>query len=150
MFGLLLVLHILASIAIIGPTFMMPLIRRFARNLDQLLFSLELTTKLAIITKVGGTILIITGIWLMFITRMGITQMWLNVSILLSLLTVVMLDGWIEPRMKKITKLISESQDKGDEVPAEFGLLMKRIIPIETTAQLLMITILVLMVVKPF
>ncbi len=150
MFGLLLVLHILASISIIGPAFVMPIIRRSARTVGQLRFAFVITTKLAIIPKIGGAVLIITGVWLMIITKMGLSQMWLNVSFLLSLLMVVMIDGLIEPRMKKIIKIVSESQDQGNEIPAEFGLLMKKIVPIETAAQLLMIAILVLMVVKPF
>lgn len=150
LFGLLLVLHILASIAIIGPAFVMPIIRRCARTVGQLHFAFGITTKLAIMPKIGGAVLILTGVWLMIITKMGLSQMWLNVSILLSLLMVVLIDGWIEPRMKKIIKIISESQDQGNEIPAEFGLLIKKIAPIETAAQLLMIAILVLMVVKPF
>lgn len=150
LFGLLLVLHILASIAIIGPVFVMPIIRRSARTVGQLHFAFGITTKLAIMPKIGGAVLILTGVWLMIITKMGLSQIWLNVSILLSLLMVVMIDGWIEPRMKKIIKIISESQDQGNEIPAEFGLLIKKIVPIETAAQLLMIAILVLMVVKPF
>ncbi|MFD0697661.1 DUF2269 family protein [Paenibacillus sp. GCM10027628] len=150
LFGLLLVLHILASIAIIGPAIVMPIIRRSARTVGQLHFTFGITTKLAIMPKIGGAVLILTGVWLMIITKMGLSQMWLNVSILLSLLMVVMIDGWIEPRMKKIIKIISESQDQGNEIPAEFGLLIKKIVPIETAAQLLMIAILVLMVVKPF
>ncbi|MFF2755854.1 DUF2269 family protein [Psychrobacillus sp. NPDC058041] len=150
LFGLLLVLHILASIAIIGPAFVMPIIRRSARTVGQLRFAFGITTKLAIIPKIGGAVLIITGVWLMIINRMGLSQMWLNVSILLSLLMVVMIDGLIEPRMKKIIKIVSESQEQDNEIPADFGLLMKKIVPIETAAQLLMIAILVLMVVKPF
>ncbi|RIX46547.1 DUF2269 family protein [Paenibacillus nanensis] len=150
MFGLLLVLHLLASISIIGPAVMMPMIRRSAKTMGQLHFVLRLTTKLAIMPKIGGTVLILTGIWLMVISKMGLSQMWLNVSILLSLLTIVMIDGWIEPRLKKIEKLLSEAQDQGNEIPAEFGLLIKKIVPVETAAQLLMIGILVLMVVKPF
>jgi uncharacterized membrane protein len=150
LFGLLLVLHILAAIAIIGPAFVMPIIRRSARTVGQLRFAFSITTKLAIIPKIGGAVLIITGVWLMIITKMGLSQMWLNVSFLLLLLMVVMIDGLIEPRMKKIIKIVSESQDQGNEIPAEFGLLMKKIVPMETAAQLLMIAILVLMVVKPF
>ena len=150
LFGLLFVLHILASIAIIGPAFVMPIIRRSARTVDQLQFTFGITTKFAIMTKIGGAVLILTGVWLMIITKMGLSQMWLNVSILLSLLTVVMIDGLIEPRMKKIIKIISESQDQGNEILVELGLLMKKIVPIETAAQLLMIARLVLMVVKPF
>ncbi|TDF92996.1 DUF2269 family protein [Paenibacillus piri] len=150
LFGLLLVLHILASIAIIGFAFVMPIIRRSARTVGQLYFAFGITTKLAIMPKIGGAVLILTGVWLMIITKMGLSQMWLNVSILLSLLMVVMIDGWIEPRMKKIIKLISESQDQDNEIPAEFGLLIKKIVPIERAAQLLMIAIVALMVVKPF
>lgn len=150
MFGLLLVLHISASIAIIGPAFVMPIIRRSARTVGQLHFTFGITTKLAVMPKIGGAVLILTGVWLMIITKMGLYQMWLNVSILLSLLVVVMIDGLIEPRMKKIIKIISESQDQDNEIPTEFGLLIKKIVPIETTAQLLMIAILALMVVKPF
>ncbi|OZB92341.1 DUF2269 family protein [Paenibacillus sp. XY044] len=150
LFGLLLVLHILSSIAFIGPAFVMPIIRRSARTVGQLHFVLGITTKLAIITKIGGTGLILTGVGLMIIAKMGLSQMWLNVSILLALLIVVLIDGWIEPRLKKIRKIISERQDQVNEIPAEFGLLLKKIVPIETVAQLLMIAILVLMVVKPF
>ncbi|MEC0239987.1 DUF2269 family protein [Paenibacillus dokdonensis] len=150
LYGLLLFLHILASIAIIGPAFVMPVIRRSARTVGQLNFAFGMTAKLAIMPKIGGIVLILTGVWLMIIAKIGLSQMWLNVSILLSLLMVVMIDVWIEPRMKKIIKIISESQDQGNEIPAEFGLLIKKIVPIETAAQVLMIAILVLMVVKPF
>ncbi|WP_136605543.1 DUF2269 family protein [Paenibacillus dokdonensis] len=150
LFGLLLVLHILSSIVFIGPAFVTPIIRRSARTVGQLHFVLGITTKLAIITKIGGSGLILTGVGLMIITKMGLSQMWLNVSILLALLMVAMIDGWIEPRMKKIRKIISERQDQVNEIPAEFGLLLKKIVPIEMVAQLLMIAILVLMVVKPF
>lgn len=150
LFGLLLVLHILASIAFIGPTFVTPIIRRSARTVGQLHFVLGITTKLAIMPKIGGFVLILTGVGLMIITKMGLSQMWLNVSILLALLVVVLIDGWIEPRMKKIIKSISESQDQGNEIPAEFRRMIKKIVPVEAAAQLLMIAVLVLMVVKPF
>jgi uncharacterized membrane protein len=150
LFESLLVFHILASISIIGPAIVMPIIRRSARTIGQLHFALELTTKLAILPKIGGIVLIITGVWLMIITKIGLSQMWLNISILLSLIMVVIIDGLIAPRMKKIIKVVSESQDQDDEISDEFRLLMKRIAPIETAAQLLMITILVLMVIKPF
>ena len=150
LFGLLLVLHILASIAVIGPAFMVPVIRKSARTADQLRFAFGITAKLAILPKIGGAVLIVTGIWLMIITKMGLSQMWLNLSILLSLLMVVTIGGLIEPRMKKIIQIVSQSHGQGDEVPAEFTRAMKKIAPIESAAQLLMVAITVLMVVKPF
>ncbi|MED4749774.1 DUF2269 family protein [Brevibacillus choshinensis] len=148
--GLLLVLHILASIAVIGPAFVVPVIRRSVRTAGQLRFAFGITIKLAVFPKIGGAVLVLTGIWLMIITKMGLSQMWLNLSILLSLLMVVTIGGLIEPRMKKVMQIVSESQDQGDEVPAEFSRAMKKIAPLESAAQLLMIAITVLMVVKPF
>lgn len=150
LFGILLVLHILASFAIIGPAFVLPIIRRSAKTVGQLHFAFGIANRLSILPKIGGTVLILTGVWLMIISKMGLSQMWLNVSILLSLLTVVMIDGWIEPRVNKIKKIISEDHDQGNEIPNEFGRLIKKMVPIETAAQLLMIAILVLMVMKPF
>jgi uncharacterized membrane protein len=146
----LLVLHILASIAVIGPSFVVPVIRRSARTAGQLRFAFDVTNKLAILPKIGGAVLIITGVWLMIITQMGLSQMWLNISVLLSLLMVATIDGLIGPRIKKIMQIASISQGKGDEVPAELDRLMKKIVPIETASQLLMIAITVLMVLKPF
>ncbi|NOU97408.1 DUF2269 family protein [Paenibacillus sp. LMG 31456] len=150
LFGWILVLHILASIAVIGPALVVPVIRRSARTVGQLRFAFDVTNKLAILPKIGGAVLIITGVWLMIITKMGLSQMWLNISILLSLLMVATIEGLIGPRMKKIMEIVSISQSKGDEVPSELGRLMKKIVPIETASQLFMIAITVLMILKPF
>jgi uncharacterized membrane protein len=150
LFGWILVFHILASIAVIGPALVVPVIRRSARTVGQLRFAFDVTNKLAILPKIGGAVLIITGVWLMIITKMGLSQMWLNISILLSLLMVATIEGLIGPRMKKIMEIVSISQSKGDEVPSELGRLMKKIVPIETASQLLMIAITVLMILKPF
>jgi uncharacterized membrane protein len=130
--------------------FMVPVIRRSARTVGQLRFAFDVTNKLAILPKIGGAVLIITGVWLMIITKMGLSQMWLNISILLSLLMVATIEGLIGPRMKKIMEIVSISQSKGDEVPSELRQLMKKIVPIETVSQLLMIAISVLMILKPF
>ena len=148
MFGLLLVLHILSSIAFMGSAFLIPAMRRSAKTASQLRFVFDITAKLSWLPKTGGAALIATGIGLMFITGMGLSQMWLNVSILLSLLLVVAIGAFIEPRLKKVTKLVAES--RGDEVPAEFFHAMKKITPLESAAQLLMIAVIVLMVIKPF
>lgn len=150
LFGWILVFHILATVAVIGTVFVTPVIRRSARTAGQLRFALSITGKLAILTKIGGTVLIVTGIWLMIITEMGLSQLWLNASILLSLLLIVTLSALIEPRMKKAMEIVAERQGAGEEVPAEFTRAMQKIVPLESATQLLTIAILVLMVVKPF
>lgn len=147
MYGWLLVLHIFAAVAVIGSAFVVPIIRRSAKTTAQLRFIFEITSKVALFTKIGGTVLVLTGFWLMVIVKMGFTEMWLNVSILLSLILIVTIVGLIEPRTKRLAQLVSEKQ--GDQLSADVRLAMRRIAPMETTAQLLSLAVTVLMVIKP-
>ncbi|MDG0795097.1 DUF2269 domain-containing protein [Cohnella ginsengisoli] len=147
MYEMLLVLHIFAAVAVIGSAFFMPVIRRSAKNAAQLRFVFDATTTVAWISKIGAAVLVLTGIWLMVNAEVGFSQMWLNLSILLSLSLAVTIGGLIEPRVKRIARIASESQ--GQELSAEAGLAMRKLVPWETTAQLLSLAVTVLMVVKP-
>lgn len=147
MFGLLLVLHIFAAVAVIGSAFLVPIIRRSAKTTAQLRFVFDITPKVGWFSKIGGAVLVLTGIWLMIIAEMGFSQMWLNLSILLSLILVVTIGGLIEPRIKRIAQIASESQ--GHELSADVGRAMRKLAPLETTAQLVTLAVTVLMVVKP-
>ncbi|MED1793580.1 DUF2269 family protein [Brevibacillus nitrificans] len=148
MFRMLLVLHILSTIAFMGSAFLIPAIRKSAKTASQLRFVFDITAKLSRLPKIGGAALIATGMGLMILTGMGLAHLWLSVSLLLSLLLVVAIGGFIEPRLQKVTKLVMASS--GDEIPAEFSHAMKKIAPLELVVQLLMIAVIVLMVIKPF
>ncbi|WP_370636509.1 DUF2269 family protein [Cohnella sp. CFH 77786] len=150
LYGWLLVFHVLASMAVIGPAFVVPVIRRSARTAGQLRFAFGVAAKLAFLPKIGGVVLIVTGVWLMAETQIGFTQIWLNVAILLSLLMIVAIGAMIEPRAKKIMQMMPENQGQGDEIPREFAQAMRTIVPFESAAQALMVAITVLMVLKPF
>lgn len=52
-----------------------------------------------------------------------------------------------EPRIKRIAQIASESQ--GYELSADVGLALRKLAPLETTAQLLILAVTVLMVIKP-
>lgn len=147
MFGLLLLLHILAAAAVIGSAFLMPILRRSAKTAAQLRFIFDITPKVGWFSKIGAVVLVLTGIWLMVIADMGFSQMWLNLSILITLVLIVTIGGWIEPRIKRIAQIASESQ--GHELSADVGLAMRKLAPLETTAQLLILAVTVLMVIKP-
>lgn len=150
LFGLLLVFHILGAIAVIGPAFMVPVIRGAAGSVSQLRFAFVITSRLAVLPKIGGAVLIVTGAGLMIITKIGLSQMWLNLSLLLSLLLIVVIDVLIEPRTKKLMKLAVENQGQDDDIPRPFLLAMKKLASFELAAQLLVITITALMAMKPF
>ncbi|MDI4649694.1 DUF2269 family protein [Cohnella hashimotonis] len=146
MFALLLVLHIFSAVAVIGSAFLVPIIRRSAKTAAQLRFFFDMTTKVTWISKIGAALLVITGIWLMVHAKAGFTQMWLNLSILLSLVLVVTIGGFIEPRIQRIE---AASKGQGHELSDEVRLAMRKLVPLETTAQLLILAVTVLMVVKP-
>ncbi|WP_123042824.1 DUF2269 family protein [Cohnella candidum] len=150
LFGWLLVIHVLAAFAVIGPALVVPVIRRSARTAGQLRYAFDVSAKLAFLPKIGGVVLIATGVWLMIESGIGFTQMWLNLSILLSLLLIVLIDAMIEPRVKKIMRMMSENKQQGDEIPREFTQEMRTIVPFDSVAQAMMIAIIVLMVLKPF
>lgn len=150
MFGLLLVLHILAMIAVIGPAFLLPVMRRSATTADQLRFAFRITSRLALLPKIGGAVLVVSGVWLMILTKIGLSQMWLNLSLLLSLLMMVIIGGLVEPRTKKLMQSVAESRGQAAAVPPDFAIAMKKIATFELAAQFLMIAITALMIVKPF
>ncbi|MDG0811256.1 DUF2269 family protein [Cohnella rhizosphaerae] len=147
MYAWLLVLHILAAVAVIGSAFLAPIVRRSARTAAQLRFVFDATATVALLSKLGAAVLVLTGIWLMIIADTGFSQMWLNLSILLSLILAATIGGFIEPRVKRLKRIASESQGHG--LSADVGLAMRKLVLWETTAQLLALAVTVLMVVKP-
>jgi uncharacterized membrane protein len=148
LFGVLLVLHVLGATVMAGLMFITPIIRSSARTAGQLRFVFHVTHKLKQLPLIGGAVLLITGIWLMIISKTGVSQMWLDLSILLLILMVVIINAAIEPRMKKIIDMVASGH--GEDLPSEYRPSMKKIMPWESAAQLLMVAVFVLMVMKPF
>jgi uncharacterized membrane protein len=146
--GILVVLHVLAAIVGIGPAFILPLLGKSAKSGSQLRFVFGIIQKVNNFPKIGGITLLVTGILLMVVSKIGFSLMWLNLSLLLFVIIEVIIIGFIEPRMKKVARLIMTSE--GDSIPAGFADSMKRIAPLEGTVHLLTFLIIILMVVKPF
>jgi hypothetical protein len=146
--GILLVLHVLAAIVGIGPAFVLPVLGKSAKSGSQLRFVFGLIKKVNNFPKIGGITLLVTGILLMIVSKIGFSLMWLNLSLLLFIIIEVIIIGFVEPRMKKVAQLVMSSE--GDDIPSGFIDSMKRIAPLEGTVQILTILIIILMVVKPF
>jgi uncharacterized membrane protein len=145
--GILVVLHVLAAIVGIGPAFILPLLGKSAKSGSQLRFVFGIIQKVNNFPKIGGITLLVTGILLMVVSKIGFSLMWLNLSLLLFVIIEVIIIGFIEPRMKKVARLIMTSE--GDSIPTGFADSMKRIAPLEGTVHLLTFLIIILMVVKP-
>lgn len=146
-FKILVVLHVIAAIVGIGPAFVLPLLGSSAKTGSQLRFVFGIIQKINKFPKTGGITLIVTGVLLMIVGKMGLSELWLNLSLVFFIIIEVIIIGMIEPRMRKITAIVMASE--GEEIPQGYQASMSKIIPLETTVHVLTIVIIILMVVKP-
>ncbi|WJH36050.1 DUF2269 domain-containing protein [Paenibacillus sp. CC-CFT747] len=131
-----------------GEPLLLSLIRKSATTGSQLRFALGLIHKLDPFPTIGGVVLIVTGIMLMILGKTGLSLLWLNVSSVLLIVMVVLLIGFLGPRMKKATELVLSSQ--GEPIPAGYSQAMKAILPLEKAVLAIILAVIVLMVLKPF
>jgi uncharacterized membrane protein len=144
---LVVVIHVIASIVGIGPAFVLPILTSSAKTGSQLRFVFGLMKKINRFPKTGGITLIVTGILLMIIDKMGLSVLWLNLSLLFFIMIEVIIIGMVEPRLKKLTQLVMSSE--GEEIPDGYTTAMNKIAPLEAAVHVLTIVIIILMVVKP-
>lgn len=144
---LVVVIHVIASIVGIVPAFVLPILTSSAKTGSQLRFVFGLMKKINRFPKTGGVTLIVTGILLMIIDKMGLSVLWLNLSLLFFIVIEVIIIGMVEPRLKKLTQLVMTSE--GEEIPEGYTTAMNKIAPLEAAVHVLTIVIIILMVVKP-
>ncbi|WP_428911703.1 DUF2269 family protein [Niallia sp. Krafla_26] len=148
LYTILLLIHVLAAIIGIGATFAFPVISNSAKNLPQLKHILVLVKKLELYPKIGGALLIITGLMMGFISPGYFKEIWFMGSIALYIIIEILIYGVIGSKMKKIVPVVMTSV--GEKIPEEYQLVAKSTAPIHMVASLLAIVIIILMSVKPF
>ncbi|WP_179281628.1 DUF2269 family protein [Paenibacillus sp. VTT E-133280] len=141
------VIHVIAAIVGIGPAFVLPILTSSAKTGSQLRFVFGMMKTINRFPKTGGITLIVTGILLMIIDKMGLSVLWINLSLLFFIVIEVIIIGFVEPRLKKLTQLVMASE--GDEIPVGYNAAMNKIAPLEAAVHVLTIVIIILMVVKP-
>lgn len=146
-YGILVVVHVLAAVIGIGPAFILPILGNSAKTGSQLRFVFGIIQRINIFPKTGGITLIISGILLMIVGKLGLSLLWLDLALLLFIVIEIVIIGFVEPKMKKVGQLVMASQ--GEEIPAGFIDSMKKVAPLELTVHVLTFVIIILMVVKP-
>ena len=157
MFQLLLFLHVLGAIVAFGPGFAAmvvgPMVAREPQH-GNFYARTQLATNKRLVTPVALS-MAVTGILMILVTPGGYGGLiggrtWLAVAIVLYLIAVVFAFAWQSPNGRKLVELTSTPPAPGSppspEIPATAGRL--RIGGIVLT--LLIVTIVFLMVVKPF
>lgn len=144
---LLVLIHVLAAIIGIGPAFVLPLITHSAKTISQLRFVYHLSDKINKFPKAGGITLLVTGILLMLVDHTGFSKMWLNISIVLFIIIEILIIGFMEPAMKRASKLIR--QHRGEGIPQGYLPLAGTINTLNRLVHLLTVLIIILMVIRP-
>lgn len=148
LYQLLLTIHIFAAILGIGPGFIMTFIANHSRTLSELKHAYYLRKKIHLFIMIGGTTLLLTGLLMGLLNPSLFKQGWYLVSLTLYLTTLVLGPLLLSPSLKPIKKLLEEHE--GEKIPANYNIHAKKLFLYERITNLIILTIIALMITKPF
>lgn len=149
-YELLVFIHIISAIIGMGPGLMMTFVvtRSKASNMAELRTAFRIRNGLHILTMVGGTLLLVTGLAMGFLNPYWFTQGWYILSLFLFLVALAFGPFLLKPRSKPIKKLLASH--KGEEIPKEYDELSRKLFNVEHIENAIFLIIIALMILKPF
>lgn len=147
MYNYLLFVHIISAVTAIAAVSCYPLIMSSARTVGQAKFALALLEKMAILPKLGGTLLLLTGLALGFLEISLFRELWYVASIVIFFVILVIFAGLLPAGIKQQLKLLLQTQ--GDDLPEAYRLSRRRSSWLEVVANLAVFISILLMVFKP-
>lgn len=148
MYIYLLFIHILSAVTAIVAIVAYPLIMSSVRTVGQAKFGLELLKKMDILPKIGGSLLVLSGLALGFQQTYLFHELWYWLSIAIFLVILIILAVLLPAGMKQQLSLLQQTQ--GDALPNTYRKSRRRSLWLEGIANLFVIISLLLMVFKPF
>ena len=101
-YGLLVFIHIFSAILGMGPGLVMTVIVKKASNMTELRHAFVIRNQLHIYTIIGGTLLLVTGVWMGFLNTYLFTQGWYWLSLSLFLTALAFGPFVLSPKSKPI------------------------------------------------
>jgi len=149
-YGLLLFIHIFSAILGMGPGMTMTFVVTYSKpkTMAELKIAFRIRNGLHILTMVGGTLLLVTGLLMGVLNLTLFSQGWYLVSLLLFLIALSFGPFLLKPRSVPIKKLLATH--KGASIPEEYELYSKRLFRLENLINLIFLVIIALMILKPF
>ena len=144
----LLLIHVFSAILGLGPGFVMIYIVTRANTMTELKHAYLIRNRLHIFVMIGGTLLIITGLWMGALNNYLFRQGWYVTSLILFLIALAFGPLVLSPRSKPIKRLLKIH--KGDVIPQEYYKMAGKLFFFERIENVIFLTIIVLMVLKPF
>lgn len=139
-------IHIIAAVTAMAAVICYPLIMSSARTTNQVRFALSLLEKTGILPKIGGTLLLLTGLALGFLETSLFKELWYVLSIVIFLVILVIFAGLIPAGIKQQFTLLQ--QTKGDDLPEAYRQSRRRSAWLEGIANLAAFIVILLMVFK--
>lgn len=97
-YDLLVIIHVFSAIVGLGPGFIMVYIVTRATTMTELRHAYMIRTRIHVFVKVGGTLLLITGLWMGALRPYLFQQVWYIVSLCLFLLALAIGPIVLSPR----------------------------------------------------
>ncbi|MFC2947519.1 DUF2269 family protein [Virgibacillus sediminis] len=147
-YEILVFVHVFSAIIGMGPGFVMIFVVKHASTMTELKHAYFIRGKLHVFTLVGGTLLLITGLWMGFLNTYLFAQGWYWLSLILFMIALACGPLLLSPRSKPMKDFLKRC--KGEEIPKEYYLLSGRLFAAERLENSIFLVIIGLMILKPF
>lgn len=141
-------IHIFSAIIGLGPGFVMIYIVSKATNMTELRHAYSIRNQLHIFVMVGGTLLLITGLWMGLLNPVLFFTGWYVTSLILYLIGLAIGPIILSPRSKPVRDLLRNHS--GKEIPDEYYVLAKKLFFYERIENVIFLIVIALMITKPF
>lgn len=148
LYSVLVFVHVFSAILGMGPGFVMTFIVLKTNNINELRHAFYLRHRIHIFVMIGGTLLLITGLWMGILRPYLFTGGWYVTSLLLYLIALAFGPLVLSPRSRPIKQLLREY--KGENIPEEYYVLSKKLFFFEHMINIMFLIIIALMITKPF
>ncbi|WP_438447311.1 DUF2269 family protein [Gorillibacterium sp. sgz5001074] len=146
----LVLLHAMAAVLGVGPTFFIHTIFRRQQNVGQLRHSLGFAQKLELFPKIGGSLAVLTGIVLVIVSDWSFKQLWITASLALYVLIQIVAVGLAAPKVKQLIGWVRETKLADSQaLPSEQSALVARTNSLYWLTTVMGATLFMLMFYKP-
>jgi hypothetical protein len=147
-YGAIVFVHVVCAVVGMGPAFVFPLIMKFAKTKEQLVFVNGLLEKAEKGIKLSSILLLISGFIMGFLNTSLFQEIWYIASIVLYVVAQFFVIGVGAKNTKKVVSILEQSE--GNEIPSEVNLLNSKIIKAHYAASIIAVIMVFLMSIKPF
>ncbi|SDJ09618.1 DUF2269 family protein [Salimicrobium halophilum] len=144
----LLLIHIIAAIVGLGPSFAMGAMLKASKTKHKILWTMELFKKIEKFSKIGNITLLLTGIAMALVNSSLWKEGWFITSILIYVAVQFITIGKIPKSHQEQERMLRETQD--EELPPPYIASVQNLKPYNAIVHSAAIVLIVLMVLKPF